>query len=41
VDSALPERPALLTATTMGRPVYERLGFRAVGRATMRLRERN
>lgn len=38
--AALPPRPALLTSTTMGRPVYERLGFRPVGRATMRLRER-
>lgn len=38
--AALPERPALLTATVQGRPVYERLGFRVVGRATMRLRER-
>lgn len=38
--AALPDRPALLTATTMGRPVYERLGFRVVGRATMRIRER-
>lgn len=38
--AALPPRPALLTSTTMGRPVYERLGFRAVGRATMRLRAR-
>ena len=38
--SALGPRPALLTSTTMGRPVYERLGFRPVGRATMRLRER-
>ncbi len=38
--AALPSRPALLTATTIGRPVYERLGFRVVGRATMRLRER-
>lgn len=38
--AALAPRPALLTATTMGRPVYERLGFRVVGRATMRLRER-
>lgn len=37
---ALAPRPALLTATTMGRPVYERLDFRVVGRATMRLRER-
>jgi len=39
--AALPERPALLTATVQGRPVYERLGFRVVGRATMRLRERS
>jgi GNAT superfamily N-acetyltransferase len=38
--AALAPRPALLTATTQGRPVYERLGFRVVGRATMRLRER-
>lgn len=38
--AALPARPALLTATTMGRPVYEGLGFCVVGRATMRLRER-
>lgn len=36
----LPQRPALLTWTTRGRPVDERLGFRVVGRATMRLRER-
>lgn len=39
--AALPLRPALLTATTVGRPVYERLGFTAVGRATMLLRERD
>lgn len=38
--AALPPRPALLTATTMGRPVYERLGFHAVGRATTVLHER-
>lgn len=38
--AALPDRPALLTSTTAGRPVYERLGFRVVGRATMLLRER-
>ena len=38
--AALPPRPALLTATTMGRPVYERLGFRDVGRAAMRTRKR-
>ena len=38
--AALPPRPALLTATTMGRPVYERLGFAAVGRATMVLHDR-
>lgn len=38
--AALPDRPALLTATELGRPVYERLGFAVVGRATMRLRER-
>ena len=41
VVAALAPRPALLTSTTMGRPVYERLGFRPVGRATMRLRERS
>ncbi len=39
--AALPERPALLTATTTGRPVYERLGFNVVGRATMRRRDRD
>ena len=39
--AALAPRPALLTSTTLGRPVYERLGFRPVGRATMRLRERD
>lgn len=38
--AALPDRPALLTSTTQGRQVYERLGFRVVGRATMHLRDR-
>lgn len=40
VVAALPPRPALLTATELGEPVYRRLGFAPVHRATMHLRER-
>ena len=33
--AALEPRPALLTASTMGRAVYERLGWRTAGRTTL------
>lgn len=37
---ARPERPALLQASDLGRPVYERLGFRTISRFSLWLKPR-